>query len=301
MIDMHIHTNFSDGSENVEKVLQIAEKQKLDCISITDHNTAKAYEKLESIDIKKYYSGNIVKGIELNTIVEGIGIELLGYGIDYNIMNQETPKLYITKKEKNEYELKELSNICKKINAKMDEDFLEKYDSKKYIYASEYIHNKLVENKENRKYFTCDESWKNPNDFYRKEMSNKKSVFYIDSTKIIPSIEKVIELIKKAGGLVFVPHIYIYGENSEKIFKVLTEKYKNDIDGFECFYSKFTKEQTQFILEYCTKNNYFISGGSDYHGKIKPNVEIGTGINNNLKIDTNIIIPWTKNEYLYKR
>lgn len=298
MIDLHCHTNFSDGSESVEEVLKLAEKNKLSYLSITDHNTCKAYEKMENLDIKKYYSGKIIRGIELNTVINEIGIELLGYGIDYNIINKEAKKIYLSKQQKNEKELKSLVNICKKINAKVSDKILEEYNPKEYTYASSYIHEKLRQNKENRKFFTCDESWENDMEFYRKEMSNNKSVFYINQSNIIPNIEKVINLIKDAGGLVFVPHIYVYGENSEKIFKKLTEKYINKIDGFECFYSKFTKEQTEFMIDYCKKNNLYMSGGSDYHGKIKPNISLATGIDNNLNIPENIITPWIDQKYL---
>lgn len=299
MIDIHCHTNFSDGSEDVEEVLKLAEKNKLSYLSITDHNTCKAYEKLQNLDIKKYYSGKIIKGVELNAVIDEFSIELLGYGIDYNIINKETPKIYLSREQKNENELQHLVNVCKKINAKISDKILEEYNPKEYTYASSYIHEKLRQNKENRKFFTCDESWEDPMVFYRREMSNEKSVFYIKQSSILPDIEKVINLIKNAGGLVFVPHIYVYGENSEKIFKLLKEKYINKIDGFECFYSKFTKEQTKYMIDYCKNNNLYMSGGSDYHGKIKPNISLATGMNNNLNIPEDIIAPWVDTKYLF--
>lgn len=299
MIDIHCHTNFSDGSNNVEEVLELAQKSKLSYLSITDHNTCKAYEKMKNIDIKKYYSGKIIKGVELNAIIEGFSMELLGYGVDYNIINKEAPKMYLNKEQKNEIELQYLADICKKINAKVSDKILDEYNPIKYTYASGYIHKKLRENEENRKFFTCDESWENDLEFYRREMSNKNSVFYIEQSNVIPDIEQVIDLIKKAGGLVFVPHIYIYGENSEKVFKLLREKYIDKIDGFECFYSKFTEEQIKFMVDYCRKNSLYMSGGSDYHGKIKPNIQLGTGIDNNLNIPEYIITTWVKQEYLF--
>ena len=45
------------------------------------------------------------------------------------------------------------------------------------------------------------------------------------------------------------------------------------------------------LLELCKKNRYFISGGSDYHGSFKPNVDIGVGYGN-LKVPDNIINDW---------
>ena len=67
MIDLHIHTNNSDGSDSVIDVLRKAEKLGLKTISITDHDTCTAYEELDNIDVKKYYSGDIIKGVEFTT------------------------------------------------------------------------------------------------------------------------------------------------------------------------------------------------------------------------------------------
>ena len=63
MIDLHTHTKYSDGTWSVEKLLQEAENLKLGIISITDHDTLKAYNKLNTIDYKSIYSGKIIPGI----------------------------------------------------------------------------------------------------------------------------------------------------------------------------------------------------------------------------------------------
>lgn len=83
MIDLHMHTTYSDGSENCETILKKCQEKKLNYISITDHNTALAYEELEDKKVKDFYTGKIIPGIELNTKVLNIPIEILGYGIDY--------------------------------------------------------------------------------------------------------------------------------------------------------------------------------------------------------------------------
>ncbi len=65
MIDLHIHTTYSDGSDSPIEILKQAEKLKLKYISITDHDNCNAYKELQKIDVKKYYSGIIVPGIEI--------------------------------------------------------------------------------------------------------------------------------------------------------------------------------------------------------------------------------------------
>ena len=65
MIDLHMHTTYSDGADTLIQVLEKAEKLKLQYISITDHDTCEAYKELEKLDVKKYYSGTIIRGVEI--------------------------------------------------------------------------------------------------------------------------------------------------------------------------------------------------------------------------------------------
>lgn len=69
----------------------------------------------------------------------------------------------------------------------------------------------------------------------------------------------------------------------------ILENYK--IDGIECYYTTFSYEQTQTLLTLCEEKNLYISGGTDFHGKNKPNVNIGTG-HGDLSIPTNILDSW---------
>ena len=145
-----------------------------------------------------------------------------------------------------------------------------------------------INNVEYAKYIDED-AWKNSNIFYRKYMSNPDTLFYINMDDVLPSFEKASKIIKEAGGLVFIPHIFEYRDNSEKILEYILSHYK--IDGIECYYTTFTEEQTERLLNICKEKNLLISGGSDYHGKNKVGVEMGIG-KGNLKIENNIIENW---------
>ncbi len=86
------------------------------------------------------------------------------------------------------------------------------------------------------------------------------------------------------------PHIFEYKQNSEKVLNFILQNYS--IDGIECFYTTFSNEQSNFLLNICTKNNLLISGGSDYHGSFKPNVDLGIGFGN-LSVPENILNKWS--------
>lgn len=143
MIDLHTHTKFSDGTDSAEKLLKQAELLNLDYLAITDHNTCKAYtEELNHLDIYTLFSGKIIPGVELNTKVLGIPIEVLGYGVEPEIINNLTSKAYPTPEERNKIELSRIYKKCIKSNISVPDTILEDYDSK--MYTSKYLHSILT-------------------------------------------------------------------------------------------------------------------------------------------------------------
>lgn len=287
MIDLHTHTTYSDGTDNLITLLKNAEKANLNVLSITDHVTCKAYNELRQIDVKQYFNGKIITGCELYSTIEGQTIELLGYNIDTDIFNEILPKLYFSEAEDNKWQAEKLLKLCKNMGIILDYDNITiNYDTE---FCGDVILDEIVKYPENKKFFDDEQSWLDSNVFYRVCMTNSKSKFFIDKSSFYPTIDKVVDLIKNAGGLVFIPHIFIYRENSMKFFDILTKNYK--IDGFECYYSLFTNKQNKFLLDYCKQNNLLVSGGSDYHGKNKPRLSIGTG-KGNLNIPDNILNNW---------
>lgn len=83
MIDLHMHTKYSDGTDSVKEILINAKEANLDIISITDHNTCNAYREMKRFDVSEFYDGNIIVGCEFTTSFDGRLIEVLGYGFDY--------------------------------------------------------------------------------------------------------------------------------------------------------------------------------------------------------------------------
>lgn len=287
MIDLHTHTNFSDGTDTAKETLEQAEKLKLDFLSITDHNTCRAYtDELNNINIKSIYGGKIITGVELNTKVLGIPIEILGYGVNPEIVNKLTEKLYPTPEERNKIELSRIYRKCNEFNIKVPNTFLEDYNPK--IYTSKYLHSILIKDDENKSIIDAD-AWENSNIFYRKYMSNPESIFYVDMDDILPDFKDASSIIKNAGGLVFIPHIFEYRDNAKKILDYILKNYQ--IDGIECYYTTFTDEQNKYLINICNKENLYISGGSDYHGVAKPGVYVGIGFGD-LRVPTDVFEVW---------
>lgn len=288
MIDLHIHSNHSDGADPLENILKKAETKKLDTISITDHDSIAAYFELEHNScLKSLFSGKIITGCEFKTFYGGISIEVLGYGFDYKKIKM--PKN--DSKKIQELYLDYFKSILDKYGFIYNplELYIDFNNPRKH-YAGFVLANEILNHKENESLikqmgvFTA-------YDFFRVHQSNKNSIFYIDESKYYPDIKQIIDLIHEAGGLAFLAHPYIYqGVNQDDLVKNIIEN--TEIDGIECIYPLFTEEQRKQLMMDTKKYKKFASGGTDYHGNMKPNIELGSGINNNVTVDECLILDW---------
>jgi len=196
MIDLHMHTKYSDGTDDVIELLKKAEEKKLNYISITDHNVVDAYEALEKINISDYYSGKIIVGVELNTKVLNVPIEILGYNFDYKLLKEKLQNIYISAEERNKIEFSRLVEKCKNAGIEISDDDISKYDGKSF--TSKYIHQIITKDINNKKFFDED-AFNNSIVFYRKYMSDPTSPFYVEMDDIVPDFKTASNLIKEYG------------------------------------------------------------------------------------------------------
>lgn len=291
MIDLHIHTSYSDGADSLIDVLKKAQENNLEYISITDHDNCKAYRELKNINVKEYYKGTIIPGIEIKCGYKGRLIEILGYKIDTKKMQEWADDFY---KERTKSILQQkyfdlLYDKCLKMNLVLSQKSSIKFDNKK-DWASVTIYNEIKSHKENKELLPED-LWESFNNFSKKYCANPEHILYIDKTVDYPSLEETIKAIKNAGGLVFLPHLFIY-KWSNNIYELIQDILENyDVDGIECYHSEFNDENIEYLKNMCKEKGYFMSGGSDYHGVNKKNIEMGIG-KGNLKIENNIIEDW---------
>ncbi len=289
MIDLHTHTKYSDGSSTVSELLEKAQELNLTLLSIADHNTIQAYTELANYDLRKKFEGKIIPGIEITTTYKGETIEVLGYGFDLEVMQDflDDNVFSFEEKQLREYEL--IKKQYKKIGVIFDEKnivFDPKVESSRIAFCNE-----IKKYPENFKYFLNEESISTNSGFTRNEVYNPKSPLYVDESSLFPSLEMTIQMIHQAGGLAFLAHTYAYSKNiSEQLFDIL-DNY--DLDGLECFYTTFTDEQSNYLINVCKKRGLLMSGGSDFHGTRKVNHNLGIG-RGNLNIDESIVSNWSR-------
>lgn len=294
MIDLHMHTKYSDGTDTVLELLEKVNKVNLKTISITDHNSCGAYFELENCNFRDLYDGEIIVGCEFTTGFKGRSIEVLGYGFDYKkiqeyldgyyskeLINENTAKLY----ERLATRIYSLGLKCCYLEGKreFESEFFEKG-----------IYKELIKFPENREILDED-IWDSFSDFYRKGLTNPKSKLFMNYSEFKPPLEEIIDVVQEAGGVCFLAHPYQYRfDDTEKFLKDIYSQY--NFDGIECFYTTFSDKQTKYLLEFAKERGLLISGGSDYHGENKMYHDLGVG-RGNLLINDEILDDWNVCKY----
>ena len=264
MIDLHIHSNHSDGYYTVKEILKMAEEENINTISFCDHNVLGAYEELKDMDIKKYYNGKIIIGIEFDFVYDKRDFHILGYNFDVEklknskFIDKRTKEDLMKEEEKN---LEFFKEVCKTMGIQLSSDLKITKPSER---ANDIIKSDMQKHKENDDILDKILGKDRKNSFWLGHVTNPNSPFYIDFTKGLPTAVEIANEIHKAGGIVILPHVFEYKSIDNIYF--LNEMHKlNILDGIECIHSKHNKEQANFLINFCKQNNLIMSGGSDFH------------------------------------
>jgi len=295
LIDLHTHTNYSDGTATVEQTLMLAEGIGLSFLSVTDHNTVNAYDEL--LQKKHLFSGKLVSGVELSTSFRGESIEILGYGINVEKMKPLIAENYLSLYEKNRRAAALDAIATVKNGATLSPGFIKTmcehpeavFDPGRENYRT-YLLAELRRYPENARFFRSREEFESidRHRFSREYLFNPRSPLFSDQSSLLPSIEKVIHIIKECGGLTFLAHPFVYSKN---IINALDDVVAYGLDGIECHYGTFNKEQKQFLETYCDERGLLKSGGSDHHGlDMRPNNIMGRSAGES--IPYSLVSPW---------
>lgn len=291
MVDLHIHTTYSNGKDSLISVLKHAEENGVKVISITDYNTLKSYIELKNnIDVTQYYSGKIVIGLEVRCSFTGENgqercCDMLGYNLELSKIEQMQEWLEEnTDRDKKLMEqikqLQHFKNVARELGLKFDEELELNPDNNKAGMAM--MQNILKYYEENIKVWPELERYKKePTSAWQEVFTNPNNKFYWNMSQYCPKIEDFIKQVHNCGGLVFAAHPFAYVSDSKKteeqakqdLIKYVEHCLELGVDGVECFNQYNCSlvpnaiAATKALKEYCIKNGIRISGGTDYHQK----------------------------------
>lgn len=281
LIDLHVHTKFSDGFDTVEMAMRRAHDNNVGVISFTDHyNMAASYV---ARDMRKGIE--VIPGIELDADMSRYGrkqkhiCHILGYFVSFE--------------------------ICKKL------DEFEKNRENNVIRILETLNRRHVNiTNQDVIYNAADK-----NNIGRYDVAQALSYLgyarcaieayglYLDSlckycvNRISISPKAVIQLIIEYGGVPVLAHPKSLNLGTTKEKDFISQLVGYGLRGIEVFNSTNTPKQREYYMRICEKHQLLTTVGSDYHGgRRKPEVLIGLGIDNNLRISSKDIVEKLKLE-----
>lgn len=256
LIDLHLHSTASDGTDTPEVILQkISTSEGIKIFALTDHDTISGIEKIQSLIPANIF---FINGVEFSCKTEsGFKCHILAYF--YDSSNADFQKI-----------LQQGKNLHK-------EKLFHRLNFLAELYGINFAENEIAEISKN-------EVAGKPHivNFVSEKLGLDKKKIYDDLRKCKFNsrldASAVISVIKNAGGVAIWAHPL--GGEGEKIlsqteFQTHFEELINlGIEGLECYYSRYTNEQEKFLAATASENNLLISGGSDYHGTNK-NISLG--------------------------
>ncbi len=258
MYDLHCHTNCSDGSLSPQELIAHAKKLGLTGLSITDHDTTKAYE--TAIPAAKEAGLRLGSGVEFSSDFEGTSVHILGY--DYALESRDIQALcdrhHIRRQERNRGMLEKLREKGMPI---------EEADLLKLTKGS-------TAGRPHIAFLMMEKGYvKDLKEAFHKFLGEGK-VCYVPGEKI--SAEETIAVIQKARGKAFLAHPHLMHQRLDQILKL-------PFDGIECYYARLSPERW---LKVAKKKDWLVSGGSDFHGASKVENPLGCSIVNQEIFDT---------------
>lgn len=272
LIDLHIHTNLSDGTLSPKEVIDEAEKNNVSVIAIADHDTIEAYDD-ELDNYAKSKNVKIINAVEISTKIEKAGIHVLGYNFDIN--NEELKnKLFSLRNARHDY-LKNVATELEKIGYIVNVEELDKIDA----VTKAHIALDIVNNEKNKQMLLDNFNHIPDKGEFIETIMNEGCPAYVKKETITP--KEAADLIRRAGGKAILAHpvAYRYEDNlnEEDILALVNEMKPDGIEANYIYLDRDNKKinESDIWNRFAKENNLYVTIGSDFHKKDGIHPEIG--------------------------
>ena len=258
-IDLHVHSNASDGTCTPEQLVDLAIEKNLAAFALTDHDSidglspALAYAMTKNIEV--------IPGIELSTDYNGKDVHIVGLFIQHH-----NPQF----RDK----LKEFCDSRDNRNKKMaqvltDAGFPVNYEELAADYPGATITRAHF-----AKYMLAHGYIRTLNEAFEKYIGDT-CPYYVPREKVTPA--DGVRLILNAGGVPILAHPVLYHMSEEELTELIVPLKAVGLVGIEALYPGYTEMEESMVRRLARKNGLLISGGSDFHGDNKPGLQMGSG------------------------
>ncbi len=258
-IDLHVHSNHSDGTCTTKELVDLAIYKNLKAIALTDHDTTAGLE--EIIAYAKDKNIEIIPGIELSTEYFGRDIHILGLYINpYNPKFQEHLITFQNARiERNRKMCVNLTaegidityeGLCKRFEGAV----MTRAHYARYLYEKGYV--------------------KSMKEAFERYVGDHCKAF-VPREKISPA--QAVSLVLEAGGIPVLAHPILYHLSDANLDKLVAELKEVGLMGIEAVYSTYAPSEERYVKRLAAKYDLLLTGGSDFHGTNKKDIDLGNG------------------------
>ena len=260
-IDLHTHSNCSDGSMSPSELVAHAADRGLAAIALSDHDTIAGID--EALEAGKLYGVEVVPAIEFSVQSE-TETHILGFYIDH-----KSPRIEEALERINSVRMQRTVNTCNKLrdlgfDVSMEEAFA---IAPSGIIGRAHFARILVE-----KGYT-----QSVKEGFDKYLANGRPAY--DGTQYLTA-QNAVKLINDLGGVAFVAHPHLIRLDDDALRGFLLRLKDCGLCGIEGYYNEYTPEMQEYFQKLACETGLEICGGTDYHAKMKPHIEIGIGQGN---------------------
>lgn len=260
-VDLHTHSTASDGSFSPGELVRHAWENGLSAVALTDHDTVSGIE--EALEMGKVLGIEVIPGIEIGLEFKP-EMHMLGYFFNnsYKKIGKVLDRLLNSREERNPRIIAKLNELG--FNITMGDV---RRNSGGSIIGRPHIAKALVD-----KGYVKDNS-----EAFEKYLASGKPA-YFPKDKLSPA-EGIGEILE-AGGIPVLAHPIYLGMGYADLDNLLSDLKKAGLKGIEAYYTENRYEDTGNLLRLAIKHELIPTGGSDFHGSFKPDIEIGKGRGN---------------------
>lgn len=269
-IDLHTHSACSDGTFTPTELVQYAAEKGLSAIALTDHDTTAGLD--EAFAAAQRFTVEVVAGIEFSTAHQGHDIHIVGLDIDYHSASFGS-------------RLTAFRNSRDDRNAQM----IKLLQAQGIDIRPEQLRAAFPNAVWTRAHFgrfLADHGYVRDIEEAFSRYLGEGCPCFVPRKKVTPV--QAIRLIREAGGIPVLAHPLLYPLTPLQLEELVQELACRGLIAIEVYYSTHSKTDEEFVGRLAKKYDLCASGGSDFHGRNKPAIDLGSGCHN-LKIPKQIL------------
>lgn len=264
-VDLHTHSDKSDGSLVPAELVDYAIAKGLAAVALTDHDTIDGLDEAVAHARSLMQAGQpsieVIPGIEFSTKYEEKDVHIVGLYIAYN-----APAFQAKLREFVDSRINRNIKMCRNLQEAGIDITYEKLQARNpdAVITRAHYASYLFENG------------------YVKSRQDAFAIYLGDHTKYFVPREKVtpvqaVSLILQAGGVPILAHPPLYHMENDQLDKLVSDLKAAGLMGIEALYSSYTQQDERDMRRLADKYDLLLSGGSDFHGVNKPGLDLGTG------------------------